>query len=242
MVAAPADRTDDVDEPILKSLMIDTDLGGVDLLLDIERIFKITFENAEAEEMVTVGDLYSAILKRFPEPSKQRKICLTAVMFYRLRRQLAAIHPTKQIGPDTRLESLFESMPLRKTWQRLEDSLSLGLPPLRVGWTPVGPLLSLCLRTSAPLSLLWGALLLPAVVAALPSFLLTAPFIRRLPTEFETVGDLTREMAYLHFRELSEQYNSYRLGDIWGTFEKILRVHSPVTGRIGLQTEIIGEN
>ena len=87
---------------------------------------------------------------------------------------------------------------------------------------------------------LWTTLLVPAVFVALPSFLLTALFIRQLPSKTETIGDLAHELVLRHFGCLSREYRSYRIEDLWARFESILRLHSgisPRKGRIGPETE-----
>ncbi len=115
-------------------------LDTVELVMEMERAFGITIPDEEAEKIQTVGQAHRYIVAMLseqpgPEPGPA---CLTAAMFYRLRRQLMGCLRVERprIRPDSALEDLFSKRGRRSAWQRLEEALGWRLPGLvRPHWT-----------------------------------------------------------------------------------------------------------
>ncbi len=81
-------------------------LDSVELILEAEESFGISLADDEMVEIITVGQFYDAIMRELPRPEK--KFCLSAIAFHKLRRALLAVTDgqPKEIRPSTRVETL----------------------------------------------------------------------------------------------------------------------------------------
>jgi hypothetical protein len=203
----------------------------------VEQVFDIKFADAEMEATMTVGDLFARILERFPEPAERRRVCLSACAFYALRRSLSATHPRYPLTLQTSLSPFANRESVRALWARLESDAGLCMPRLRIGWTPVGPLLSALRKLPRWAGFALGVIAMPIAVAlAVPSFFATALFVRQLPAYVDTLGDLAREVSVINFGRLSRRYNSYRVIDLWEALVSAIRFELGTEGVIGPKT------
>jgi hypothetical protein len=91
----------------------------------------VKFTDDELIGAKTIGDLAESISKKMEHPLSEK--CLSAVVFYRVRRTLINLFdiPRDRITPE---RSLYELMPWndrRKRWRRIQDHLGFVLPDLR---------------------------------------------------------------------------------------------------------------
>lgn len=108
-------------------------LDSIELLVEVETEFKISIPDIEAEEIITVGDFYQAILKKMP--SKKRGVstkCKPQKIFYELRNILSSrLDISKEeFSPKTHLREIFSSETIRDRWKNIEFDLGLKLPKL----------------------------------------------------------------------------------------------------------------
>lgn len=50
----------------LNTVDLDDDLGDVEMLIEVEQLFKLKIEDSEAQTLVTVGDLYELVKRKIP--------------------------------------------------------------------------------------------------------------------------------------------------------------------------------
>ena len=106
-------------------------LEGVELVMDAEERFATSVPDAELEQMQTVGDLHSFIMKRIL--SQDTEVCPSAAMFYPIRRILVDQFGLDRtlVRPTTRLETLVSQSKRFKFWRTIESSLATQLPRLK---------------------------------------------------------------------------------------------------------------
>lgn len=107
-------------------------LDTVELVMEMEETFGITIPDEEAEKIHTVGQAYRYILAHLGEPPMPGPGCLSAAIFYRLRRQLMGGLRVERsrVRPDSALDDLIPKPGRRTAWRQLEDSLGWRLPNL----------------------------------------------------------------------------------------------------------------
>jgi hypothetical protein len=236
--AVPNIEPREVEAPdAIKSLNLVGDGDDLDIRDAVEKAFDIQFDDSEMERCETVGDLYALILKRFPKVGDRTQVCLTAASFYALRRAIRQFGGDAIPRPETRLREIAGSINVRALWRHLESRLELQLPRARVGWTPVGPLVELLGRLPKWASILVGVVLFPmAIATAIPSVLVTSPFITQTPWRVDTLGALAREVAVLNIGRLSRTHESYRRSVMWSALVSIIRFWTGERKPIGATT------
>ena len=160
------------------------------------------FSEDELVQATTIGTLAHIVFAKLEHPVGPQ--CLTAVMFYRLRRTFIELFET----PRTKIvpaKSLYELMPWttrKKQWRTLQNHLNYVLPQLT--W-PVWLLVLGLLLAGATLYFLFGlkmlgtlgaASALVGVIGFVSVFVLVAvilnPLGRGFPRSCETFGDLVK--------------------------------------------------
>lgn len=169
-----------------------------DLLGAIQDGFGITLSTDDFVEATTVGKLAECISKKIELPVADR--CLSAVVFYRMRRALVGILgvPHSGVAPTSQLRQFLPWHNRRRIWREIQTRSQLVLPDLRWPLWLVG----LCLVTAIALGTIWPPLLhissgefyLPDVLSTFLFFVLLLhllrPYARSLPRSCKTVGDL----------------------------------------------------
>lgn len=120
-------------KPPLKKFSRDPgDVG--DLVLDLEKIFQVVFDDPEAEKVSNVGELYEYIMKRIEFPDKSSDICLSAVAFHRVKKAMIRLVGKADFTPRTELKDITQEISeggmLKKFWYDLEITAGLKLPQL----------------------------------------------------------------------------------------------------------------
>jgi hypothetical protein len=90
-------------------------MDGVELVMAVEDAFQITISDAEASQILTVGQLYSCVLEKLGNNPSQK--CLSSVAFYRVRRALINLFEVSRdsVTPTSKLSDLLPSNHLGNT-------------------------------------------------------------------------------------------------------------------------------
>jgi hypothetical protein len=173
-----------------------------ELVSTIEQSFGMRLTEDELVQAKTVGELAHFLSKKLKYPVTQQ--CLSAVMFYKLRRAFVELFeiPRARIAPAT---SLYEVMPWKtrkKQWREVQDRLNYALPQLT--W-PIWLLALSLLLVGSVLYFLFGPKMLGALGAAsvllgiiavisvwIPILVVLNPLARQFPRSCETFGDLVK--------------------------------------------------
>jgi acyl carrier protein len=107
-------------------------LDSVELILAFEEEFGVDIPNEDAEQMVTVGDVYEWLKIRLA--SADPIACLTQRIFYKLRRALVENYSLQRrsITPDTRLTDLLTLDEVKEGWPFLQMFIDLRTPKFKV--------------------------------------------------------------------------------------------------------------
>ena len=188
----------------MNAVDLDPEWGAIDLLKEAEASFGIKIEDAVAEQIEPVGDLYDAICDLTPEWDNQQGSCASSVAFYRLRRALVHID-RKSISPQMNLPLLGTTpSKLFSTLER-DSGLRLQGAPLTIPGV-IGGMLFLIGIIGGVVALFnaaWEVAAGGAVMAAAGTALLKAD-PGSLPVGVETLGDLVTRAVSLNAQNLAE--------------------------------------
>lgn len=176
-------------------------VGDEDLELLLEDVFDVRFSEDELIGMRTVGAIHDVLHARFPD---RAGACETSMVFYRLRRGLAAMGAPERIGPRSDLPQDFHERPKAML---LQSSKQTGL---RLPSADGGPL-AIAGWAAAVLAVVVGAVsavtdvratLWIAGAAVIVAVALGVLDRGRLPKGLQTVGDLSRLAVPLNYGAL----------------------------------------
>jgi hypothetical protein len=203
----------------------------IDLIVDIERLFDVTFRNDEAETVQTVGDLYDLLLRKLPPNDADRK-CASAMTFYRLRRALREMGYAARLTPASPI-ALLEEHSARRAFKALEERSGLQLPALRltafgaVGCAIAWGAIAAIIVWSAVKGLDWITAA-GGLAGAIPVGVAIARFDpQRLPRDMQTLADLVRQTAPLNFGRLAKHGARHSDGDVWDAMVTVLSEYGP---------------
>jgi hypothetical protein len=102
-----------------------------DLLGVIEASFGVKFTEDEFVEAKTIRELAGCIVSKLEHPLSEK--CLSAVVFYRLRRTFIRLFDISRakITPETPLRELMPWRDRKRQWRRMQEHLRFVLPELR---------------------------------------------------------------------------------------------------------------
>jgi len=173
-----------------------------ELVSTIEQSFGMKFSEDELVQATTIGTLAHIVFAKSEHPVSPQ--CLSAVMFYKLRRAFIELFeiPRAKIAPTKSLNELMPWTTRKKQWRKLQDHLNYVLPQLT--W-PSWLLAFGLLLAGATLYFLFGlkmlrtlgaASALVGVIGFISVFVLVAvilnPLGRGFPRSCETFGDLVK--------------------------------------------------
>ncbi|MGW8256144.1 MAG: hypothetical protein ACWGMZ_01530 [Thermoguttaceae bacterium] len=186
-------------------------LEAVELVLAIEEEFGISIPDNVATHTRTLGQLHDYLLEHCA--GRKSKACPTRTAFYRLRRGLGAVFgvDTKSLRPRISLLPLMGRRSAFKTWMRLQQELSLTLPPLEdqtgigvFGGMSAGAVAGFLIATActgdAYLGLGMG--LMSLLPGTLLGFIIGVFLPQTVGKSYGTLGDLARGLVafnYEHF-------------------------------------------
>ena len=197
-------------------------LESVELLVEVEDTFNLSIASEEAAQVVTVGDLHALVLRKVKAVAKAP--CLTAHVFYRLRKAFLEVYDVPRAELALPLNRVVPPSSRRAHWEGLEAIVHLTLPVL---WRPRG--LTLVLNGLFVLSILgivaggvmgglmvWeSAVFLGAAGGLLAlAYRLTRPLAVHLP-RVQTLGDFVRELFRLNTAELAAMRQEWSAHQVW---------------------------
>jgi len=161
----------------------------------------VKFTEDEFVEAKTIRELAGCIFSKLEHPLSEK--CLSAVVFYRLRRTFIRLFDISRakITPETPLRELMPWRDRKRQWRRMQEHLRFVLPELR--WPLWLVALSLVVVISV-FTLEWTRLVSFAgsavgLLTVLSGFLawafllkLLAPLARNFPRSCESFGDLVK--------------------------------------------------
>lgn len=230
-------------------------LEAVELVTEVEATFSVMFDDRRAgPRWVTVGDLHRDLLGRLAVDPPDEPACLSATVFYRLRRALGETLGVdrSRVRPDVAVESLLPRASRPRDWRRLEAATGLTLPGLeRPDWvysvvvpswvlgilSTVGLVADLLVYQEQQIftrTELTSAAVLGFAVA-IGVELATRPLERLLPRGCETVRGLVEATVSRNFARLRAERRGWTRGDVWATLRGL------VAGQAGVDPETITE-
>jgi hypothetical protein len=207
-------------------------LEFVQIVMDVEESFGISFEDDEFTDINTIGDFAEAIKRKLPNPGEGP--CLTSHCFYILRSSLIRLFgiSRRDLKPTTSMDHLFSSVDRRTKWNNLSKDLELRLPDLcrptwleGIIWGGAG-LLLLAAITSSFLNNVSSNLPWVFATTAIGFFILaykaTEPFATRFPSHCTTLGGVSRGLLQLNFGKISSRQKSWTDQEVWDSLKRII--------------------
>jgi acyl carrier protein len=204
-------------------------LDGVELIMAVEKEFKIAIADADAAQCSTVGALVDLVDVRLRHSSDER--CPSQHGFYVVRQELMRLLAVKRsaVGPETPLADLMPRSTRRATWRRLLTSLTKGrttIPRLRAPkWLKVLVWCVIPSVTAIYISVFRGMPLRFGLWAVLPAAVLanwlSVPLKREFPGDFSRVQDLITFVTTLDSRT-------------WAREDVFLKLRSIIVEQIGV--------
>ncbi len=181
-------------------------LDVVELIMRVEEEFGIVIEDEDAERIETPGALCALIERKLDMAmAEKRSGCPTSRAFYTVRREMMQRGIQRaHIKPATPLTAILPSAQRHSLWGELESAFSIQLPPLErpflyeglvVGWVCLS-LIGLFASMVADRLVLWGEFFVGGALALMALHFLTVPLRVYPPKNLQTVGDLTRRVAW----------------------------------------------
>ena len=196
-------------------------LDGVELVLEAEESFGISLADDEMPKIVTVGQFYDAIIRELPSPEK--KFCLSAVTFHKLRQSLLTVtgRQRAEIRPRTGLATLLPRRRRKAAWRKMQQLSGLRFPRLHLPRWAI-PVLLTCYALIQAIGVFafdWPfnlSLIVPGFVALfLACWAVDALFGIELPNHLQTVGALTKAVLAKNFAKLSGKVADYDRNEVW---------------------------
>jgi hypothetical protein len=193
----------------------------VELVRTLEKAFEIEIAGAEAERILTVGQLYDLLLSKIPVDESARK-CASAMAFYRLRRARKSLGYDLASIPSADL-SFLERRGAKASFKALEQQTGLRLPQPdlsylgAVGCAAVAVFFCIVLGFSAFFQLPYSSSVDAfALVVSIAIGWAIAHFDRgSLPKSCCTLGGLARKVAALNYGQLIKAGANHRDGEVW---------------------------
>ena len=206
-------------------------LDTVELVMDVEESFDIEIPDDDAQQIVTVGDLFEFIKSK--TDLAPAGTCLTAATFYDIRRAFQESGIDERFGPSTPLGEVAPKRRRRSFWADLSLAADLKFPQLvRPSWV-------VCLNVLATLaaSLLVsitvsggdesGMIFVFALIGCLFVFgwisaLITQPFATQFASDFNTFRGLSERVLALNAVAQKNKHGPMGANDIWVALRNLI--------------------
>jgi hypothetical protein len=211
------------------TLLREEDALGEDtseLLATIEESFGIRFPDYRE----VVGKSVQELAAYISDASQHLRAedCLSAIMFYRLRRAFCDLFGTPRavIRPGTPIAVLLPWRSRRARWHRLQRHLDLTLPKLTYPLWLVGVSLvaavSSCIGLETILGLGFVGIAIGSFVLWICALLGLFPLARNFPRSCETCGDLVRLVLARNYSSFASQYGGSSVNEIVGLLRQLM--------------------
>jgi hypothetical protein len=177
---------------------------------------------------LTITEIAREVSKKADYPDRER--CLSAVVFYRLRRSFEKLFntPRTAIRPATPLGNLLPWKNRRAQWKMLQEDLGLALPGLVFpGWAlslsivcPAALLISLRAFCGFPLDIF--AIFIYSILLIIPTAKALLPFARILPSGSETFGGLAKVVLARNYAAFAKQHGSSSESDVLSALQQLI--------------------
>lgn len=204
-------------------------LDAVDAVKELETIFQIKIENAEAEKIQNVGDLFGLIIAKCP-PSETGK-CASAMAFYRLRQALGR----SDLAPSSDITYL-NRLGAKSALQRLAQQTGLTMPQsrfARLGQSGCTAAIVSCISAIIIACTFVGkhpdtgiAVLVGLVVVMVAGIFAARRDKGLLPHGCEALGGLVRQTVSASYGELVRRGARAREAEMWAILTTILAAFS----------------
>jgi hypothetical protein len=206
-------------------------LDTVELVMEVEDAFGITIEDAEAEAVHTVNDLYHLVARKSGVVPQDR--CLSARAFYRLRRAIRAISPAapQRLRPSTTIDEDLPVRDRRKAWPRLAEATGLRLPRLEASAAVAGSLLAGTLVGAVALGVWVGWLTMAQVglvvvfvalvVLGILSCLIARLVAKHMPS-CRTLGELAHRILCRNYSTIARESGAGYDRELWAALCRII--------------------
>jgi len=197
-------------------------LDSVELILAVEEGFQIHIADEEAQEALTVGDLYDLVLSKLDCRDSRR--CLTSAAFYRTRRGIVEALGLQRtdVRPSTQLEAILPKATRNAKWQRIQESMKLDLPCLHHTTSSCFGLTAICVALTVGSGLYLqsglvglGLLLLLGLVAGAFLVHFTPELAVQFPSSDATVGDLAKGVLAANHRHFMAEIGTRSRNNVW---------------------------
>src|SRR6266513_6221453 len=113
-------------------------LDSVELVMAIEEKFGVSIPDEEAQDILTVGDMFQCVISKLTVAD--RSSCLTPKAFHLLRRRAKDLFnvPRSQFRLDAELDLIVPKRSRRENWRKFQ--LAVGAtkwPKLAISWAGV---------------------------------------------------------------------------------------------------------
>jgi hypothetical protein len=208
---------------MINTLGLDDDLDTVEVVSNLETSFSIRFTDAEISAWRTVGDIYNTLRSRVSDSRKSAGRCATAMTFHRVRRAFYDLSIDTRLRPDTPVKGL-TTLTTKALFKQIRARSGLRLPRPRVAlWGTLGMWSILAsfvgLATAAVVAPQWW--LVPMLAAALGITLLRLD-PGEVPTDCQSLGDLSRKVTGLNSGKLSNEGAEPNDKDLWNALVEVL--------------------
>lgn len=187
------------------------------LLRTLEESFGIKFTEDDLVQAKSVGELADCLSKKLEQPVSRQ--CLSALVFYRLRRTFMSVFstPRAKITPSTSLHELMPWKDRKRQWLGIQNHLNFVLPQLTWPlWLVALSLLIVGLVLALPglarLGSFGSASVLLKIVAAIcvwvPVLVLLSPLARTFPRSCETFGDLVKLTLARNYAKIASEHGA----------------------------------
>ena len=200
-------------------------LDTVELVMDVEESFAITITDANAQDIITVGDLYEAVMSQ--TKLAPAGTCLSAATFYDVKRALRKLGIAERFGPSTRLDDILPRSDRRLFWLNLTNSLQLKLPRLERSNFVSSVNLAVTLLPSTALACLAAvnndgsietfviAFVFLAIVLAVLTSMATQPLAIHFSSDVETFRGFSERVLALNATEQKSKHGPMGPNDVW---------------------------
>ena len=211
-------------------------LETVELVIEVEENFDISILDADAEKIITVGQLYDCVLSKLPAQQEQR--CLTAAAFYQIRGALTGQFGVERtsVRPSTLIKRIVPEPERRSNWQLVGQRLDWYLPALvRPAWmsSVLMGLIKIWIAAvivgsgwvnGFSLNAMWTALagmFFGTILLLVAANVLTVPFATQFPDECLTVSGMVQAALALNYAKVSAGATG-RNQEVWDCLRAII--------------------
>jgi len=206
-------------------------LDTVELVMDVEESFGIEIPDDDAQQIVTVGDLFEFVKSRID--LAPAGTCLTAATFYDIRRAFQESGVNQRFGPSTTLAEITPHKRRRSFWADLSSIANLIFPNLvRPSWI-VGLNVVITFAVSLLTALIAsgqdvnGAVFAMTLIGCLVfvgwiTAMLTRPFATKFAPDFTTFRGLSERVLALNASTQQNEHGPMGPNDIWVILRELI--------------------